>query len=130
MQKKYLVISALTISIVSFYVGTQFASADTTSKTDIKKVENKDTTVVEVVKPDGSKTTTTKIIYVGRTDSTNTSQTKHNQPSVNIHALAGLSFTGQPAYGAHISKRIIGPISLGVFAVSSGVAGLSLGVSL
>lgn len=48
-------------------------------------------------------------------------------PAWRVGALVGLDIHAlQPTYGAHVERRLVGPLSLGGFALTSGVAGLSL----
>ena len=50
---------------------------------------------------------------------------------VTILALAGVSVhnLSSPIYGVSVSRSLIGPISVGVFGLSSGVAGVGVGLS-
>jgi hypothetical protein len=111
-----------------------------------QKDEHKETTVVETQRPDGTKQTTTKIVEdasthakTAETDQTNkssVSEVTRDSSSLSISLLAGAPLTlngglgvGLPAYGVHVSKRILGPISVGAFGFSNGLAGVSVGLS-
>lgn len=49
-------------------------------------------------------------------------------PDWRVSALVGTGLPLVPIYGAHVERRILGPISLGAWGLSSGVVGLSVGV--
>jgi hypothetical protein len=108
------------------------------------QMRHKKTTVVEVSKPDGSKEKTTVI-----SDDTETSKTEHDGSSsestkigsstsettkgssrVTISALAAFDsrFTS-PNYGASVTRPVLGPITLGLFALTPGIYGASVGLT-
>lgn len=121
------------------------------TKTNTDRDHHKDTTVVEILKPDGTKETTTHTIDDDKVaskinqniddKSVNTSEqivketkevTKSSSP-VTISALGGipLSFTSiTPVWGASVSKPIIGPITIGAWGLSSREVGMSIGLEL
>ena len=117
---------------------------------DESKDTHKETTTVETVNPDGSKTTTTTTVEDTKTDkktdsSTSTEVAKAEQQSkevtksgrkVNLSALVGTNIVDgfpsnlTPVYGAHLTTGIVGPVTCGLFALSNGTAGVSVGLGL
>ena len=94
-------------------------------------------TTIKVTKPDGTitETTTTKTESETVTNTNNKTETivQGKKSSLNLSALAGINVTnpsGGIIFGGHISKQILGPISIGVFGLSNGTAGLSVGIQL
>jgi hypothetical protein len=52
------------------------------------------------------------------------------QPSrFSVSFLAGLTLRVEPVYGAAVTYRVLGPITVGAWGLSSGVLGASLGVT-
>lgn len=115
-----------------------------TTQTDLDRDKHKQTTVVEVKQPDGTQTKTTTITEdsttTKKTDATVadniTTDTKTEKEvtyatsKVTILATYGIPLTGGvPAYGGSISKPVLGPVTIGIWGNSSGVAGLGLGLT-
>lgn len=147
---------ALTFAMGRYSVPTSVKEETKTAETD-KKSENKNTDtdkdehtktiIVESVKPDGTKEKTTTItddkvqdtkvsdITVADAIKTNdqVKEVTRGNSRLTISALAGakVSFSDPivPAYGAMISKDLIGPINVGVFGFSNGFGGVSLGLT-
>jgi hypothetical protein len=106
-----------------------------------KQVENKDihqkTIIVKEHGPDGTEKTTTTIslddtskIIQDKSVNTITNIEKVNQkPIVNLAALFVVS-NRTLYYGASISKEVAGPITAGIFILTNGVAGVTLGIDL
>lgn len=108
--------------------------------TDIQKDTKKKTTVVETVKPDGSKQVTTVIDEDSSTDkksqtdkdttSDTTKVVESGTQKVTISALGGIDINKTvPVFGASITKPVLGPLTLGLFGLSSGVGGASVGLT-
>lgn len=135
------IISVIVLAVV-FAAGRQ--SVPEKVKTEIQKVEvEKVVTVVkrEVVtvreNPDGSKETT--IV----TDTTTNSQTNTNASNqtteeikkgkkLNVSLLAGTSPSlnlTELVYGASISKELVGPVTVGAWALTNKSIGLSVGLN-
>lgn len=143
--KVLLSLLALTVSFASgrFLMPAKVVTVVKTVEVEKKTAEadkHKETTVVEIVNKDGSKETTTKTVEDNKKTSTDdkaiaTESTKtvtKGGSRLSIYALGGVdlnNFAGGPLYGAHVSKDILGPISIGLFGLSSGVAGASIGIS-
>lgn len=111
---------------------------------DVKK--NKKTKTVIVKNKDGSKTITktteentdmkdkSKIIAdSNKTTKTETEkETTFSKSDITISGLAAFDIkrlSPTPVYGGAISKKVLGPISVGGFGLMNGLGGLSLGVS-
>ena len=112
--------------------------ATTTSETEIKddSTIKTHTTVVITKAPDGTvKTTET-------TDQTENKDVTQNKTTVavaaikttktNISALTALvpeNGSRIPRYGVSVSREIIGPVTAGIFGLSSGIVGVSIGIN-
>jgi membrane glycosyltransferase len=118
------------------------------TSTEAERSKRKETTVREVIHPDGTKETITTIIEDSDTrkksdtretqevarKETETKEVEKSKGKLTLSALAGskvsLSEGVSPLiYGGHISKEVLGPVSLGVFGLSNGIAGVSIGLS-
>jgi hypothetical protein len=115
-----------------------------TKEVETEKKKNVVTVKVEETKPDGTKTVTTRTEEkTDTTKFTNTKESTHKQLTqesskttdsrdrVTISALLGISIPTAidvPIYGASVSKPIVGPIALGVWGLSSGTVGVSVGL--
>lgn len=96
-------------------------------------VKNNIVTVTRTVTlPDGTKDETTTV--------TDRSTTKHQEsttlvtaiPTLNVSGLVANDFsTGvlKPVYGISVSKQIIGPFTVGGFALTNGTIGVSVGLN-
>lgn len=98
----------------------------------------------EVVKTDVQTITHTVTLPNGSVDTTTTttdhSQTTLNKDQVavvkaknlNVSALVANDFSTsiiRPVYGVSVSKEVLGPVTVGVFGLTSGVVGVSLGLN-
>ncbi len=105
--------------------------------------KHKETVITETVKPDGTKEKVTKTVEDThkQTDSTDTTQTDSSKTEtkevtkegrrVIVSVLGGVSTRAlpiRPVFGAHAQATIIGPITAGVFGLTDGTAGVSLGL--
>lgn len=115
-----------------------------TKTTDTDKDKHKKTTVTETIGADGTKTTTTVIEEATTTkrttadtstdtkDSTTVSdkETTYSSAKVSVLALYGVRFSaGEQVWGASVSKPILGPITVGIWALTPGVIGASVGLT-
>lgn len=137
--------AALTLTVLLIrYTATEYKTETKveekkTEETKVEKVEHKKTVTIIVEKPDGTKetnTTTTEdtdtVTETDKKSDTTTETVKEPVSSkISILAMMGVPITGpyQPIYGISISKPVFGPVSVGVWGFSSGVAGVSLGLS-
>lgn len=113
--------------------------------TDDKKERHKKTTTTEVTHPDGTKETTTvvtddtdsesKTNTVSKSETSSktdiTKESTRSSSSVTLSALGGMSFSnlGVPIYGGSLTKPVLGPITIGVWGLSNGTGGVSLGLT-
>lgn len=108
------------------------------------KKTHRTVTKTTVVKPDGEKVSTIVATDDDQTnnhsdnkqvDLTSTSTSKDSEivkgsDKVTISALGGYDFLhNQTVFGGSITKPIFGPITLGIFGLSNGTAGLSCGLT-
>lgn len=148
MTLKTKILVSLVALVVAFASG-RYSVQKPTIKTEIqqteavKQTEDKNThtktTKTEVKKPDGTDITTTVTDQVQDDDMTthSTATTKIQQTvtppktgTLNISALAGFDIRKMtPAYGASVTKQILGPVSVGAFGLTNGVVGVSIGLS-
>ena len=141
MNNKYYVLVGLVLLTGAFYAGRHTAPTKVETKTVTVEVEKKheDTKInevkIEVIKPDGTKTITTHTNTETKTDiqknstiNTDTiAQDKHSSTSINL--LAGVDiFNPKLVYGAHISRDLFGPFTIGVFGMTNSMMGASIGL--
>jgi aspartokinase len=93
--------------------------------------------VVETVRPDGTKTTVTDSTEESKSkEATNLEKASLNEKVVSnetgarLNVLVGSNISKAPElnYGLMLSKRLIGPISFGVFGMKGGEYGLTAGI--
>lgn len=112
---------------------------------DSDKNRHKETKVVEITHPDGTKEKTTQTVEDSQsTKKTDQSVTDNTQKSteevkeityatakVTISALAGLNVSSLslPVYGASVTKPILGPITVGLWGLSNSTIGGSIGLT-
>jgi hypothetical protein len=114
------------------------------TKTDTSRDTDKEITVTETKRPDGTEERVTRTTVKQRTEkATDTKQvTKTNKetdqrreeirPSgkTTLLALIGIPFTGgTPMYGASVSKQVLGPIAISVWGFSNATVGTGIGLS-
>jgi hypothetical protein len=131
-------------------VVTEVKTVEVEKKRDQKQIakklnKHKETKTTTVTNAKGESTTTTTVIEdVGTVSNSNETKTSDNSITTNhkeettrdaskvtISALAGINplSPGAPVYGAAVSKPILGPVAAGVWGLSSGVGGVSVGIS-
>ena len=118
--------------------------------TDVKKDTSRDkhreTKTVETTKPDGTKEKTTTVVEdtktdtkTDRKDTAETGKTTEEDKEIvklggglSIAALVGAPVSpiniGAVTFGLHVSRPLIGPISIGLFRLSNGILGFSTGL--
>lgn len=140
LNKNWDAIGGVIIIVIAFYTGKHYAPTKVETKVITVEVEKtkvvEKKVIVEKVNPDGSKTTVTTIDTntekENTTASNNTTIKENKKQPLNVHAMGGLDITnpsGGFIVGAHVSKQILGPISFGLFGLTNGTAGISLGLS-
>lgn len=116
-----------------------------TKNSDVKQDKHKETVVVEVVKPDGTKETTTKIVEdnnkntktaekdITDKDIKTESLTIRGDSKVTLSLLGGAPLQFNPnspqfvIYGGSITKPVLGPLTVGVWGLSNSTFGGSIG---
>lgn len=119
---------------------------DESVNSNLNKNKHKKTKTVEVIKPNGEKIVTTVTDERTGVDKTTQKDTKTTSSSdkqenkevtyakdkVTLSLLAGKQFSdfsAAPVFGAHITKPVLGPITLGAFVFTNSLVGLSVGVN-
>jgi hypothetical protein len=157
-ETKYLVVGGLVLGLGAFALGryttpdrveirkeivtVEVERKEVKEKTDVKL--NQKTVVEETIKPDGtivkkttidtdqSTNTNTDMVTETKKNTTNTEvKIVDNGRKINLAAIAGPNFTnfGSPiAYGATVSRQFLGPVTLGIWGLSTGYGGVSLGL--
>lgn len=107
--------------------------------TEVERNKKKETEVTERTNPDGSKETITKTKEETTTEKktetdkskTDSATEERSRSKVNVSILAGLPISTpvSPVYGAAMTSELVGPISAGIWFLSPGIAGISVGVS-
>lgn len=128
-------ILCIMVFALGYYVAERRCGKSDTSKVVVDSTTTKKETKVKVIKaPDGTETTETTVTDEVK-DVTSVKErvleSKASSSQIHIQALAGIDTTDNftPVYGAAISKDLIGPVSVGVFGLTNGVYGVTLGVS-
>jgi lipopolysaccharide export LptBFGC system permease protein LptF len=102
-----------------------------TKTTDTKPTGEK-TETVTIVEKDADKTKTD--VTIAKDDNKSTDQIKEVTKSsghLNLSVLAGVNVLspGGMLYGGHITRDILGPINIGIWGLSNGTAGCSVGLT-
>jgi len=155
MSSKIKVLIAGFVVLTAFAVGrytvpevikTVTKTVEVEKKTEDKKTDSQDhkkVTIVDTVKPDGTKTRITTITddrdtktVDNSTDNTTKSETQSKEVSrgsqpltVSLLASENISAPGVPVYGLAITRPVLGPITLGAFAFTNSTVGLSIGLT-
>jgi hypothetical protein len=137
------------VSVVLAFAGGRFLAPEKVKiETKIVEVEKKtkvkdkkkDTTIVEITRPDGTKEkktvitedTKTKTDQETKTDTSKSVERIGQSGKTHISLLAGGTFssglTAPVVFGGHITHSVFGPITIGVFGLSNGTFGGSAGV--
>lgn len=130
-KSKYLLI-ALAI-VVAFCAG-RYTTQKPEIKTEVKESKNvkKDTrTITTRTKlPDGTVTTVTKRDTTSQTESVKESKSEtKSSAKTTVTGLFGYDFKNKTeVYGGSVSRQFLGPLSLGAFGLTNGIAGLSIGL--
>jgi hypothetical protein len=142
MTFKYKVGIAISALLLSFCLGRYSSnhsdigrSVQTRSDTVVQDHENVHKVEVITKKPDGDvveTVTTDSIDNKQLTQTVDTKKTVDKTSKINISVLAGTDITKginlTPVYGFQASKEFIGPVTVGVFGLTSGVVGVSIGI--
>lgn len=138
MSTKYTIICIVSAAVIGaacgYYALPSKIEIHTVIQKDTEKQNNIDTKITRTKKPDGTviteitkedKSTTQTQVHK---DSTKVTEYSHD--TLTIRALmAGDIHSGTISYGLGVDKKVLGPFSIGVFGLSSGVLGGSVGIS-
>lgn len=111
----------------------------TVVKTITKHDVHTKTITVVTQKPDGTKIIQTTTSQDDDTTTGTATSVKNDSSKLvendgkdltNISAMAGVDFrTKNLIYGAQVSKQLLGPVSMGLWGMTDGVVGVSVGIS-
>lgn len=145
-QTKYKVIISVVTVVTAFAIGRYTVPEKVRVETKIVEVKSQDTkkkddvqTVVVVKKePDGEETTTTTtldktttdtISHVAENEDTISTKSSGTQP-ITISVLGGVDTERSiGVIGGSITKPVLGPVTLGIFGLSNGTCGGSIGLT-
>jgi hypothetical protein len=144
MQTKYQIIIGVVALIVAFEVGRNSAPEKVRVETKIEKqvvTEQVTHTVTKIIaRPDGTKETVivkdTDTDTKSNTEMQSVNETVIHKDDLNISLLAGAQphlfqgvSIGPLVYGASVTKRLLGPVTIGAFGLSDLTVGVSLGLN-
>lgn len=146
MDKKNKIIIISITMLLGFSIGRYSAPTKIETKTVTieveKKVEDTDkkehTRTVEVIKPNGTRTTTIEQIIeessktiIDKTNlNENTKLVESKNNTTNISLLAGVDiYNPKLVYGLAMSKGILGPVTIGIFGFTNKLIGASIGLN-
>lgn len=121
---RYMIVGLLTLGLGYYLAYKVYGQAKTeTSETDHTK-----TTIITISDPKGNTKTVTTI------DEKKTKETIAVAPKTktNISILGANDFSQRlikPLYGVSVTRELIGPVTIGVFGLTNGTVGLSLGLN-
>lgn len=108
----------------------EYKNPEVVTKTETKIVDHV-TTVTKIVKQPNGETETTITTDETKNINTASSVVTPVKKNYNISALAGMNFEAaipRQVYGISISKEIIGPMTLGIYALTNRTIGVSIGI--
>lgn len=136
------------------YVESTKKQSDESAKQDSQRDKRVEKTTTEITRPDGTKEVSTRTVEDSTTsrksesarnerDESNKTSTEKETKEITagrnhltISALAGPQLKlssgvslGPLVYGAHITRPLLGPITVGLWGMSSGSGGMSLGLT-
>lgn len=133
---KYKIISILILVVTAFAYGRYSVNTNTETKTNTETTKNTNTHKETTISKDKNGNEITKIVEDTvskkiKDSEVNVEQQIQKRNALNISALVGTGlFNGlAPVYGASISKEFIGPVTLGLFGLTNGIVGVSLGLN-
>lgn len=119
------------VTVAAFAVGRYSATMAVRQEVHTNQAVATHRQVIRTKRPDGTVQT------VSTTDTSSQTQTssitvKTPGSKANISLLAGTDLSERPlapVFGVSITKEVLGPISVGIFGLNNGVAGVSVGLS-
>lgn len=106
-----------------------------TEETTKKEETDTHTEIVETKQPDGSTKKVTTIDRSSRTDYATKKETEtkttNKVQKTNISALVSVNIRERNAliYGISVTREILGPVTVGVFGLTNGTVGASIGIN-
>jgi len=106
-----------------------------TEETTKKEETDTHTEIVETKQPDGSTKKVTTIDRSSRTDYATKKETEtkttNKVQKTNISALVSVNIKERNAliYGISVTREILGPVTVGVFGLTNGTVGASIGIN-
>jgi hypothetical protein len=105
------------------------SSRESNKKIIKKKVTKPDGTVTEITREEDSTKSSRNSDKTDTTEKSKTSETTKSSSRLSIQALAGVQLSDKSlTYGLAVSRNLIGPLRIGVFGLTSGQVGCSLGL--
>ena len=137
------VLTSVLVVLITFAVGRWSNRVSTETKTLETKVQSSDlnknthTETVITKQKDGSEVTTIRQdtsvnLIKSETDKSKTYTVVKSKDSIfNVSALMSIDIKEKivPLYGLSVSKEILGPITVGVFGLTNGTLGVSIGMN-
>jgi hypothetical protein len=137
------VLTSVLVVLIAFAVGRWSNRVSTETKTLETKVQSSDlnknthTETVITKQKDGSEVTTIRQdtsvnLIKSETDKSKTDTVVKSKDSIfNVSALMSIDIKEKivPLYGLSVSKEILGPITVGVFGLTNGTLGVSIGMN-
>lgn len=147
-MKNKLLIFAIPLSIVAAFAfgrysvkpspGETTTETQTESQTEKDKNTHKETEITKIKDKDGKETTVTKIVEDSNSTSKKNTETIAKTDTVvkeastlNISLMGGVDLNDgrKEVYGAIITKQVWGPTTLGIFGLSNGIVGATVGLN-
>lgn len=125
MTNKYKVLAILVLMCGSYAIGRATSPVKTVNQEKIIYKESEQKHIVTVVKPDGSSVTTDTSTVVSATQASLSQITDQTRDKVTIQALIA-----HQHYGVSVSRKLIGPLTIGVFGFEDLRVGVSIGIEL
>jgi len=137
-NNRWQAVAGLLLLLGAYALGRYVAPTKTITKTVTVEVEktktHEDKVIVERIEKDGTKTTTTHVVTNTETDKkANTKQeqiVENKKSSLLVSALGGVDITKPNGliFGAHVSRQTLGPVHIGLFGLTNGTIGASVGL--
>lgn len=127
MSKITLYLISIIVSLgIGVYIG-KLAFSQSQIDTQIKEVTQRRTVVVK----EGERETTIIDEHIVNNERVKQNISTQKRSTLNISGLAGIELKPHPEvfYGVSVSKEIIGPITIGLFGLTNGIVGASVGMN-
>lgn len=126
---KYYLLALLVCTGLGYAFGRYHQPAQQDSKvTDSIKKETETTDVI-IKRPDGTIETSHSVTVINEHDKSKQVITSNEKPQYKVSALMGFDYdNSKRVYGAAIERRIVGPVSAGLWGTTNKEIGVSLSV--